>query len=627
MLGFAGVPGAPVATAPPAPAPAAAAPAPFKSTMLGGVSPLALPPGGVPSSTPAGASTAPVSAASAPVSSGKGSLKSTMLGGVGPGAVLPGTGGKPAVPTASAGPPTPGGKGSLKSTMLGGVGAASVPPADPSAASQASRPPARLLGSDTVLGVAVPGIAPTRPGEAPPTAPGAGFPRTAIMENAPRPVAPLDPPPPIVPAPSPLEDMPAPSRPRLIKKRGVPIVAVAVAAGAALLVGGGVIAWFWRGAPPIAAQPTVTPDGRDVLHLKCDPASCASGTTAELSGMTATFQNGEADLPLAEALHVGDNPLVVHVDRPGSGRDEAVKMVVPVAYRVRADVSTMGSQHPSVTIHVDALPGSEVRVGGKPVTLDANGKGTYTLDETSATEGPADESRVVAIDVPYTVSAPPSTVPARPVEAGTVSARVAIAPLRVDAPCATSVVLADHVIVSGRAAKGASVTIDDAPAAVAADGSFEGTAALPERGERTVQVRSGTSAMVARTVHLSVKRAASLVEEAKAFEQQKTLGYDAAVGALTAAATGTSAANGEAMVVDGEVIEPRASGHRMLILVDDKRGCARGPCLARVVVGQDSTVLRGQRLRAYGHLARAFTTAVGQTVPEVEAEFILTSKR
>jgi len=545
-----------------------------------------------------------------------------MLGGVGPGAVLP----APPAPPASAGPPTPGGQGSLKSTMLGGVGAAGVPPADPSAASQASRPPARLLGSNTVLGVAIPGIAPTRPGEAPPAAPNAGLPRTAIMENAPRPVAPLDPPP-IIPAPAPLEEMPAPSRPRLVKKRGVPIVAVAVAAGAALLVGGGVIAWFWRGAPPIAAQPTVTPDGKDVLHLKCEPTSCTDGTTAELSGITATFKSGEADLPLAEALHVGDNPLVVHVDRPGSGRDEAVKLVVPVAYRVRADVSTMGSQHPSVTIHVDALPGSEVRVGGKPVTLDANGKGTYTLDEASATEGPADESRVVAVDVPYTVSAPPGAVPARPVEAGSVSARVAIAPLRVDAPCATSVVLADHVVVSGRAAKGASVTIDGAPAAVAADGSFEGTAALPERGERTVQVRSGTSAMVARTVHLSVKRAASLVEEAKAFEQQKTLGYDAAVSALTGAATGSSAADGEAMVVDGEVIEPRASGHRMLILVDDKRGCARGPCLARVVVGQDSTVLRGQRLRAYGHLARAFTTPVGQTVPEVEAEFILTSKR
>jgi len=481
-----------------------------------------------------------------------------------------------------------------------------------------------LLGSNTVLGVAIPGIAPTRPGEPATAGPGGALPpRTMVMQGTPRPAEPLKPPP-IIPAPAPLEELPEPSRPRLVKKGGVPIVAVAVVAVVVLLVGGGVIAWFWRSAPPIAAQPTVTPDGKDLLHLRCEPASCADGTTAELSGLTATFQKGEADLPLAEPLHVGENALVLHVDRPGMGRDEALKLVVPVAYRVRADVSTMGSQHPSITIHVDALPGSEVKVGGKSVALDANGSGTYSLDEASATEGPADESRVVAVEVPYTVASPATAVPARPVEGGTVSARAAVSPLRVDAPLATSVVTGDHVIVAGRAAKGASVTIDGAPATVAADGSFEGIAALPEPGERSVVVRSGTSALVARTVHLSVKRVAGLLEEARAFEQQKTLGYDAAVGQLATAGNGAS---GEPMVVDGEVIEPRASGHRMLILVDDKRGCAKGPCLARVVVGQDSTVVRGQRLRAYGRLARAFTTPAGQTVPEVEANFVLTSKR
>jgi hypothetical protein len=501
------------------------------------------------------------------------------------------------------------------------------PPNDAAPASQTGRPAGRLLGSNTVLGVAVPGIAPLRPGEEPPPAAKGGMPRTMLIPGTPRAADPAKPPPPIIPAPAPLEELPEPSRPRLVKKGGVPIVAVAVVAVVVLLIGGGVIAWFWRSAPPIAAQPTVTPEGKDVLHLRCEPASCANGTTAELSGLTATFQNGEADLPLAEPLHVGENALVLHVDRPGMGRDETVKLVVPVAYRVRADVSTMGSQHPSITIHVDALPSSEVKVGGKPVALDANGSGTYSLDEASATEGPADESRVVSVDVPYTVASPATTAPARPAEAGTVSARVAISPLRVDAPLATSVVVGDHVIVAGRAAKGASVTIDGAPATVAADGSFEGTAALPERGDRTVVVRSGTSTLVARTVHLSIARVSSLLEQARTFEQQKPIGYDAALTQLATVSGAAGAAGGEPMVVDGEVIEPRASGHRMLILVDDKRGCARGPCLARVVVGQDSSVVRGQRLRAYGRLVRAFTTAAGQTVPEVEADFILTSRR
>ncbi len=609
MLGFGGAP----SPATPAPVPAAGPPQSFKSTMLGGVTPAMAAP---PTSTPVPAAAAPA----APAPGGMASLKGTMLGGVMPG--MPPAGQSPPLAPAAKPSAAPGGMSSMKSTMLGGM-ASPASPTDPAPPPQNRS--ARELGSNTVLGVAVPGIAPLRPGEEPPPAPNASFPKTALMAATPRLPENLAPPPPIVPAPGPLEELPAPSRPRLIKKRGVPVVAVAGVVAAVVVLGGGAIAWFWRGAPPIAAQPTVTPEGKDVLHLRCDPASCAGGTTVELSGATATFQNGEADLPLAEPLRVGENALALRVDRPGMGRDEVVKLVVPVAYRVRADVSTMGSQHPSITIHVDALPGSDVRVDGKPVSLDASGSGIYALDESSATEGAADESRVVSVDVPYTVNAPAAGGPAHAAETGTVSARVAISPLRVDAPCATSVVVGDHVVVAGRAAKGASVTIDGAPAVVAPDGSFEGNAVLSERGERTIQVRSGTSALVARTVRLSVKRVANLAEEARAFERQPTIGYDAAVSALADA--GGASAVGQAMVVDGEVIEPRASGHRMLILVDDKRGCAKGPCLARVVVGQDSPIVRGQRLRAYGQLARAFTTSAGRTVPEVEADFVLASRR
>ena len=591
----------------------------LKQTMLGFASPaMALQPA-APASPPA--VQPPV--AQAP----QRSFKSTMLGGPSPAlplGVMP-----PAAAPASTAPAPPAGPASFKSTMLGGMSpalpaqaVASTPPSAPQGQA------ARLVGSNTVLGVAVPGIAPLRPGETPApahAAPAMSPARTMVMQGAGRaePMAP----PPIIPAPAPLEDLPAPSRPRLVKKGGIPLVAVALVTGALLVVGGGALAFFWHGAPPISAQPTETPDGKDVLHLRCDPASCTNGTTAELNGVTSTFTSGESDLPLAEALHVGDNPLSLKVDRPGMGRDEVVKLVVPVAYRVRADVSTMGSQHPSITIHVEALAGSDVRVAGKPVTLDSNGAGAYAIDESTATEGAADESRVISADVPYTVTPPAGSGPAQAAQTGTVSARVAISPLRVDAPCASAVVAVDHIVVAGRAAKGASVTIDGAPATVNADGAFEATVPLPAPGERTLQIRSGTAALIARTVHLSVKRVTSLAEEARAFEQQKTVGYDAALAGLAGGAALAAGAPAELIVVDGEVIEPRASGHRMLILVDDKRGCAKGPCLARVVVGQDLSIARGDRLRAYGRVARAFTTPVGQTVPEIEADFALQSRR
>jgi hypothetical protein len=111
-----------------------------------------------------------------------------------------------------------------------------------------------------------------------------------------------------------------------------------------------------------------------------------------------------------------------------------------------------------------------------------------------------------------------------------------------------------------------------------------------------------------------VKRVAHLASEAKDFERQNPIGYDAAVKNLTANV-------GQPIVVDGEVIESRTVGHRTVALVDDRRGCAKGPCLARVVVGQDATVTPGKVIRAYGRLTHPYKSAPGQTVPEIEADF------
>jgi hypothetical protein len=264
---------------------------------------------------------------------------------------------------------------------------------------------------------------------------------------------------------------------------------------------------------------------------------------------------------------------------------------------------------------VEAVPGTEVRVDDKPVTLDAASSGAYAIDESAAVEGPADESRPVAVNVPYVVVAK-----GRAPEAGTVSARVAVAPLRVDAPGTRAVVEEDHLPIAGRAAKGANVTVDGASVPIGPDGAFETNVALDALGVRTVEVRSGTATLVPRIVHVVVTRVTSLREEAKTFEGQKTIGYDAAMADVGANV-------GQAMVVDGEVIESRASGRRTLVLMDDHRGCARGPCLARVIVGRELTLARGERLRAYGRVARAFVTSPGQTVPEVEADFVLKAKR
>jgi hypothetical protein len=469
-----------------------------------------------------------------------------------------------------------------------------------------------------MVGVAMPGIAPTQPSSAaapPPSIPSQSGPvpqapepsRRALALTIPLQIA-------YVPPPQPLRQLVAPPRPHIVRKGGFSLARVALLTGAILFAGGVALAVLWRRAPPIAGQPRTTANGKDVLHLVCDPKNCKDGTVVSLGASKTSFIAGEADL-LVAPLQVGDNSLELMVDRPGIGRDEIVKLVVPVAYRVSADVSTMNDPHPAITIRVQARPGAQATVAGKPLLLDAGGAGMVAIDETAATEGAADESRVVAVDVPYTVGSS-----GHPPENGTVSARATIAPLRVDAPGARAIVEDDKVLVAGRAARGATVTVAGAAVSVAPDGAFETRVPLPAVGDVRVEVRGGTNVLLPRTIHIVVSRVTSLDDAARAFEREKPLGYDAVM-------SDVAGKTGQPVVVDGEVLESRSLGHRTLALVDDKRGCASSPCLARVIVGRDIALVRGDRLRAYARVTRAFTTPSGQTIPEVESLFVVRPKR
>ncbi|HXX69991.1 MAG TPA: hypothetical protein VEK07_22620 [Polyangiaceae bacterium] len=490
------------------------------------------------------------------------------------------------------------------------VPAAATVRGERTAQAPATRP---LNPKQTMMGVATPGIAPLRPGEPPPLEP-----PPLLSGPAGAPVRPrTTPDATIVPPPEPLPEIAAPVPPTDMPKRGVPLATVALVLGVLVLVSGITVVLVLRGTAPISAGARSSSEGKDILLLHCDPRSCRDGTTAGVEGVQATFVSGEAEVTLPEPLHVGANPLSLRIDRPGIGRDEVVSVIVPVAYRISADVSPMSNPRAEIVVHVEALAGSEVTVDGKHVVLEPSGVGELAIDESSATRGPADESRVVAVDVGYRIVPPGAgTLPAQ----GTVSARVSVAPLRVDVPGEHAVFETDRFVLAGRAAKGASVTIDNAPVEVSADGSFESTVPLPAFGERSIQVRGQTPVFSPRTIDIHVKRVGSLATEAREFEHQPTLGYDAAMSDLAASI-------GQPMVIDGDVIESRTAGHRTVVLVDDRRGCAKGPCLVRVIIAGDASSARGKIIRAFGFITRPFSSSPGQTVPELEAAFVLPPKK
>jgi len=465
----------------------------------------------------------------------------------------------------------------------------------------------------TLLGMALPGIAPAQPGAhapdnsaAVPAQPRARMPsvgeRTVRLQV------------PYVPPPAPLKDMPAPTMALIRPRRGLPLGPVAAAAAGLVVLVGAILFAVFGQATTITAQPHVSAEGRDVLRLTCDRGRCRDGTIASIGDARSTFASGECELTLPAPLELGDNTLQLSLYRDGSSRSESIRLVVSLAYRINVDLSTMQSAKPAITVRVKARPSTVVTVGNTNVTLDDKGLGAYVLDESASTLGPAEQSRIISADVPYAV-----TPSGRAPERGTVTARVSVAPLSVDAPVVNSVVEDDDVVVAGRAAKGASVTVDGAVASVNADGSFESTVHLDGLGKRSFDVRSGTNALAPRTIHLDVTRVNKLADSAREFEALGCVGYDDVLGQL---ATRT----GQPIVVDGKVLDLRVGGHRTMALVDDRRGCTKERCYARVIIARDTSLTNGQSVRAYGHVVRAFSMPGGQSVPEVEAAFTIVGK-
>jgi len=484
------------------------------------------------------------------------------------------------------------------STMLGMASPlAGMPAPAPTAAQPPAAAPVARFGG-TMLGVAMPGIAPahSQPGVAPPPR-GPAF--TAPVAHEPLPE--------IVAAPAPFARGAAPAAPIIVKRRGIPIAVFAVFASLVVLGGGAAILFFARGAPPLVASAKASADGKEQLHLRCE--SCPNGTTVTWQGSKATFANREADLDLPTPLVIGDNAFQIAIDRPGTGRDETVKIVLPVAYRIRGDLSDIAADKPAIKVDVEAQKGARVTVDAKPVELDANGKAVIAYDVSSDVTGPADETKTIEKKIPYEVEGTDHKK-----SNGEVVVRVAVLPLHVDAPGSATLWTQDaQAWIAGRTAKGALVTANGAPLVLAPDGSFEGKVDVAS-GEQTITVRAadpnGKAAPRASVVR--VNRVAQLAAQGKAFDKTATSAFEAFT---------NDASLGQPAVVVGTVGDVRAAHHHVVMVVDDKR-CAKPPCLVRVEYGTDSAVRPNDTIVAYGMLAKPVTTPDGKTLPALDASYV-----
>ncbi|HEY3495044.1 MAG TPA: hypothetical protein VGK73_10180, partial [Polyangiaceae bacterium] len=293
--------------APPAAAPAAP-PAGMRGTMIGMAPPLAEPPG-------------------VPANPAR-SFKGTMIG------MAPSIAEPPAVPPPPETPPIP----ALPSPPQGvppgpAPGFGSTIPLMRSPLAGATEPggsndPAQPGGlRKTILGVALPGIAPMRPGIAktpsqPPAAAPAPSAPPAWQYGVP-PAAAYEPPP---------ETAPVPSRPHRIPW----LAALVIVLAAGLLTAAVVVFFLYRSRGAIEARLAGDPEGRERLELVC--TGCADGAKVSLGGASAAFRGGRAALALERKLPIGQNRIEVAIER-SPGRSDKVELTVPVEYRVRAETA------------------------------------------------------------------------------------------------------------------------------------------------------------------------------------------------------------------------------------------------------------------------------------------------
>ncbi|HMJ56771.1 MAG TPA: hypothetical protein VK540_32100 [Polyangiaceae bacterium] len=574
----------------------------MKRTLVGMAPVSTPPPAGTLSSTPP-----PDGRSSYPPPAGQGGMKRTLVG----------------MAPVSTPPPTgtvQRGDGALGQgrTVLGlqspmaGVPPKAGPAASPSGAPGGAGPPGL---KKTIMGVAMPGIAPLAPGVAKealhPGAPGGssfgsdgktmgvgppgggghtvgvGFAPEVSPRHGERRRSSAPPPPP-------------PSQ-----------SSATIAIGSGLLLASGAVAFaiFWRSPAPLRAEARVDSNGSDLLHVTC--ATCPDGTEVRAGDSKAQVTGRAADLVLVSPLKVGENLFSVAVDRPGSGRDETVQLIVQIGYRIRPDLSALDSDHPMLRIAIEGGPLASMEIDGKTLTLGGDGKGQYDVDVTAECTGLADDAKSIERAIPYSVVGSTGAS-----EQGVVNVRVAVPPLHIDSPTPHTIIERDQFILAGRTGRGARLVAGAQTAVVAADGTFVRSIAAPALGENTIKLRATVPGQAPRMASVSVRRVEHLADEAKTFAANAPLPF-------ADLAASVNRYVGQPVVLSGEIVESRSQGATNLALLDVQKGCSRPPCLARLVFAGEEPVARTDRVQVYGYVTRAISPGgdASGTVPEVEVAF------
>ncbi len=548
----------------------------------------------------------------------KPNLRGTMIGIAPPGAF------KPAAPPSDDGGPTSGNTPpsgtqvpvppkKLGATMIGIAPVTYPSPPPPPPASPDAEPAGaggRRIASaqKTVMGVARPGIAPLNPGQAK-ASPGSVPPAAAIPPAAPVPyTAPSEPIAwPSVPPPS--ARVTAPLSPRRAPPNRISLTATLAIVGAAMLLVLAVMAFFMlRGHGSVTARASLDESGNEFLDLSC--SECPDGTTVRVDQNPVPFQSGKARLKLSAPLKVGENPLVLVLERPGRSREE-IALALPIEFRVRGSTDELQQDNPKLSVLASVLPTTKLEVDGKEVKGAPNEIVRFDYDVTAELTGPEPSVKILERTVPYkSVSATAGS------QSGQVQLRIGITPLIVDAPGASIVVGQKDVVIAGRTAPGSVVKVNAQTVPLDPEGRFVAKQALAA-GDNAFTVRSTLKDHAPRLVKVAVRRSDDLEREASLQRATAQSSYAELMRA-------PDAAIGRSVWLDGQLFDARRDGYTSVLLIDVKTGCKKAPCLAKVLYGVETSFQKSRALKAFGKLLRFVDgPRTGERIPELRADLVV----
>lgn len=461
-------------------------------------------------------------------------------------------------------------------------------PASPGALAEGRSP---VVHAKTHLGVAIPGIAPLRPGAlAAPPAPAranvTAFEATRLHPDNATPSF-------IVPA-----------RARMPRS-----ALVLLGSGVLLLLSAAAFALLWSGSKPLSALVSADAAGKDRIDLVCE--QCSDGTLIRLGEASAEVRGRKAYLTPAQPLPLGQNAVTFSVLRPGDESPDDVEVrLPPIEYRIRPDTTTLVGDQPSLTLSIEAIPGSQVEIAETPVSLDPAGRGDIRIDVGSQLRGPASEVATFEQAVRYLIK-PPSGKQYD----GELRVKIGVTPLVLGAPGSDTVTDLERFMLAGRTTKGAELWVAGNSIPVDDTGRFAQLMSIDSVGETNVTVRAGQPGLAPRFVAFRLQRVKNLALEATKLRQT----------AIPFARVAKDVAGnlGQTVYVAGKIDEVRVDGHRTLVVLQASKDCEGRYCLARLVYGGLRKLQRGLEVTAIGRLQRAAGAPGTEDVPEIEVSLLL----